>query len=84
MGIWQDEGGCTIRRIHKKVWERVWAIAQSMSIINKQGTRPKQWDILIDPCVTRISDLESNRLLWKWYMADKTNLHALKRKAAVD
>jgi len=55
-----------------------------MSIINKQGTGPEQWDRIIDHCVTRISELESKRLLWKWYMADKTNLDGQKLKAALD
>jgi len=84
MGIWQDKGGLTTQRIDNKVRERVWEIAQSMSIINKQGAGPEQWDLLIDRCITRISELESNRPLWKWYMADKTNLDGQKLKAALD
>jgi hypothetical protein len=59
MGIWQDEGGLTTQQMDNKVRERVWEIAQSMSITNEQGTGPKQWDLLIDRCVTRISELES-------------------------
>jgi hypothetical protein len=55
-----------------------------MSIIHKQGVGPKQLDLLIDLCVTRISELESKRLLWKWYMADKTNLDGQKLKAALN
>jgi len=55
-----------------------------MSMVNKQGAGPDQWDLLIDCCVTRISDLESKRPLWKWYMADKTNLDGRKPKEAQD
>ena len=55
-----------------------------MSIINKQGVGPEQWDHLIDRFVTRIIDLESKRTLWKWYIADKTNLDRLTLKAALD
>jgi hypothetical protein len=84
MGIWQDKGGLTTQWIDNKVRERIWEIAQSMSIINKQGVGPKQWDLLIDRCVTRISELESKRLLWKRYMADKTNLDGQKLKAALN
>jgi hypothetical protein len=84
MGIWQDKGGLTTQRMDNKVRERVWEIAQSMSIINKQGAGPEQWDLLIDRCVTRISELESKRPLWKRYMADKTNLDGQKLKAALD
>jgi len=36
----------------------------------------------MDRCVTRISELKSKRPLWKWYMADKTNLNAEKLKAS--
>jgi hypothetical protein len=35
MEIWQDMGGLTTQQIDNKVRERVWEIAQSMSIINK-------------------------------------------------
>jgi len=84
MGIWQDKGGLTTQRIDNKVRECVWEIAQSMSIVNKQGAGPEQWDHLIDHCVTPISDLESKRPLWKRYMADKTNLDGQKLKAALD
>ena len=55
-----------------------------MSIINNQGVGPEQWDLLIDRWVTPISDLESTRPLWKWYMADKTNLDGQKLKAALE
>jgi len=76
-------GGLTTQRIDNTVVERIWEIAQSLSIINKQGAGPGQWDLLIDCCVTPISDLVSKRLLWKRYMADKTNLHGQKLKAAL-
>jgi len=82
--IWQDKGGLTTQWIDNEVRERIWEIAQSMSIINKQGARPGKWDLLIDRCVTRISDLECKRLLWKWYMANKTNLDGQKLKVALD
>jgi len=82
MGIWQNKGGLTTQRIDNKVRERIWEITQSMSIINKQGAGPEQWDLLTDRCVTRISELESNRPLWKWYMAENTNLNGQKLKAA--
>ena len=84
MGIWQDKGGLTTQRMNNKVRERIWEIAQSISIINKQGAGPEQWDLLIDGCVTRISELESKRPLWKRYLADKTNLDGQKLKAALD
>ena len=37
MGIWQDKGGLTTQWIDYKVTECVWEIAQSKSILNKQG-----------------------------------------------
>jgi len=84
IGIWQNKCGLTTQRIDNKVREHVWEIAQSMSIINKQGASPEQWDILIDRCVTRISDLVSKRPLWNRYMADKTNIDGVIVKAALD
>jgi len=84
MGIWQDKGGLTTQRIDNKVRKLVWEIAQAMSIINEQGASPKQWNLLIDRCVTGISDLESNRPLWKRYMVEKTNLDGQKIKAVLD
>ena len=84
MRIWQDKGGLTTQRIDNRVRERVWEIAQSMSIINKQGAGPKQWDLLLDHCVTGLSDLESKSPLWKQYMGDKINLDGQKLKAALD
>jgi len=84
MGIWQDKGGLTTQWMNNKVRERVWEIAHSMSIINKQGSSPEQWDLLIDRRVTRISELESKRPLWKRYIADRTNLNGQKVNAALD
>jgi len=84
MRIRQDKGGLTTQWIDNKVRERVWEIAQSMSIINRRGAGPKQWNLLIDRCVSRTSDLESKRRLWKWYVADKTNLDGQKLNAAQD
>jgi len=52
MGIWQDEGGLTTQRIDNTVRECIWAIALSLSIINKQGTGPEKWDLLLDHCIT--------------------------------
>ena len=63
MGISQDEGGLTTQQIDNKVRMHVWEIAQSMSIVNKQGAGPEEWDLLMDRCVTGISDLESKRPL---------------------
>jgi hypothetical protein len=54
-GIWQNKGGLTTQRIDNTVRERIWEIAQSMSIIDKQGAGPERWALLIDCCVTRIS-----------------------------
>jgi len=65
LGIWQDKGGLTTQQIDNKVRERVWEISQCMSIINKQGTGPEQWDLLMNRCSTRINQLESKRALWK-------------------
>jgi hypothetical protein len=84
MGIWQEKGGLTTQRKDNKVRERVWEIAQSMSISNKLGAGPEQWDLLIDRCVVRISDLAPKRPLWKRYKADKTILDGQKLKAALD
>jgi len=74
MGIWQEKGGLTTLWIDRKVREHMWVIAQSMSIINKQGAHPERWDLLIDRCVTRINTLASSRPLRKWYVVEKSNL----------
>jgi hypothetical protein len=52
LGNWQDQGGLTTQWMDNKVRECIWEIAQSMSIMNKQGTGPEHWDLLIDHFVT--------------------------------
>jgi hypothetical protein len=52
MGIWQNMGGLTIQQIDNKVREHIWLIEHCMSIINKQGGGPEQWNLLIDGCIT--------------------------------
>ena len=84
MGIWKDMCGLTTQQMENEVTEPVWEIAQSLSIVNKQVPRAKQWDLLIDHCTTWISDLEFPRLPWKQYIAGKTNLHGQKHEAALD
>jgi hypothetical protein len=66
------------------VREIIWEIAQSIHTIDKQGAGVKQWDCLINHCITRISDLESKMPLWTQYMADKTKLNCQKLKAALN
>ena len=83
MRICHDKGGLTTQRMNNKVKERLSEIAQSMSIVNKQCTGPEQWDLVIDRCVTQISDLECKWPLWKWYNADMTNLDGENLKAAL-
>jgi len=84
MGIQQEKGDLTMQWKDNKVRERIWEIAQCMSISNKLGAGPEQWNLLIHCCVTWISDLISKRLLWKRYMADQTILDGQKLKAAVE
>jgi len=55
-----------------------------MSNINKQCTGPEQWDLIIDCCVTRISDLAFKSLPWTQFMADKTYLDGQNLMAALD
>jgi len=57
MVIWQDKGGLTTQWIDNKMRECIWEIAQSMSLVNKQGAGPEQSDLITDCCVTRIRDL---------------------------
>jgi hypothetical protein len=57
MGIWQDKGGLTTQWIDYKVRDRLSEIAQSMSIITTPVTGPNQLDLLIDVCITQMSDL---------------------------
>jgi len=59
MGISQEIGGLTSQWKHNTVRERIWEIASSMSISNKQRDGPEQWDLLMDCCITGISDLEA-------------------------
>jgi len=84
IGIGQEKGGFRMQRKYNKVTVPVWEIAQSMGISNRQGAGPKQWELLIDRCITRISDLASKWLLWKCYMAEKTIINCRKLKAAHD
>jgi hypothetical protein len=57
MRICQDKGGLTTQWMDNKVRERVWAIAKSMRTINNHGAGLEQWDLLIDRCVIRISEM---------------------------
>lgn len=84
MGIWKDKGGSPTQRIDIKVRERVWEKAQSMDIINKQGAGPQQWNLPSNCCVTRISDPEFQRPLWKWFNPDRTNCNGENHKASPD
>jgi hypothetical protein len=84
IGIWQSKGGLTTQQIDIKVRELVWEMAQSISIVNKHGAGPEEWDLLIDRCVTPISNPESIRLLRKQFMAPKTNRDIQKLLAALD
>jgi len=77
-------GGLTTKQIDNQVRECVWEFAQSMSIIRKQGASLKQWNLLLDYCITGISNMASKLPLWKWYMAHKTNLDCQQLKAALD
>jgi hypothetical protein len=57
--IWHDKGGLNTHRIETIVRERICEIAQAMSIINEDGAGPEHCDLLIDCCITRVSDLVS-------------------------
>jgi hypothetical protein len=83
-GIWQDNHSLPTQPMDIKVREIIWEIAQSIHTINKQGAGVKQWDCLINHCITRISDLESKWPLWKWFMSDKSNIDCQKLQAALD
>jgi len=74
MGIWQQKGGLTTQRNDNKVRDCAWEIAQSMSISSKLSASPEHWDLLINYCITRISDQASKWPLWKLYLADEANL----------
>jgi len=82
--IWQEKCGWTTQQKENDVREGIWVIAQSMMISNKHGTRPEKWDLLIDRCITPISNLVSQRPLWKWNIADHTILDGKNLKAALD
>jgi len=84
MGICHDKGGLTTQQIDNKVTELIYEISQSMSIINKQGASPEQWNLQMDHCVTRISDLASKKWVYKWSMTDITKLDSQKLKAALE
>jgi hypothetical protein len=84
IGILLNKGGLTTQWIDNKVREHVCEIAQSTSIITKQGAGPDQWNPLIDHCVTSNSNLESKYPLCKRYMPNETNLDGQKLKAALD
>jgi len=84
MGIWQEKGGMTTQQKHNKVRERIYVIAESMSTSSKWGACPKQWDLLTECSITSIRVLVANRLLWKRYIADNTNLDGQRHKAALD
>ena len=83
-GIGQEKCGMTTQREENKVWEWVCEIAQSMSIGKKQAGGPGQWDLLLDHCVARISNLVSKRPFWKQYIVENTILDGYKVKAALD
>jgi len=59
MGIWQENCGLATKRKANKTRDHIWEIAGCMSISKKLGAGPRQWDLLIDLCVTLISDLVS-------------------------
>jgi len=84
MGIWHDKGSLKTQQIDNKVRERICEIAQSISIMDKDGAGPEQWDRLIECCISQFSDLVSKSPLGQQYMADKTNLDGQKLKAALD
>jgi len=54
-----------------------------MSSRTKLGTEPKQWDLLMNLCITGMSDLASKRPHWKCYMADNTIHDGQKLKAVL-
>ena len=84
MGIWHGKGGLTTQQNDHNVREHVWETAQSMSISNKLGAGPEQWNLLIDCSVTGINHLVSIRLLWTQFMEVDTNLNGQKQKEALD
>jgi len=83
MAIWQEKGGLTTQWKDNIVREHVWVLAQSMNIRNKRCAGCEKRDLLIDHCITTISDLEFTRPLWKLNMADKTILSGQKLEAVL-
>jgi len=81
LGIRQAKSGLTTQPTDNKVREHVWEITQSRSISSKLAAGTNQWDLTIDRCITRLSDLASKRLLWKSYFVDKTILNSQKLRA---
>ena len=84
MGICHEKGGLTTQRKDITIREPVCLIVQSMSIRNKQGTDPDKWDLLIDYCLTGISDQASKTQFSKWCMADQTNLDGQKLEVTLN
>jgi len=84
LGIGQDKGGLTTQWIDIKVRERVWEIAQSMSIITKQDAGRQPGDLQLDCRVTRICDLVAKRPLYNRYMAGKNDFDGQKLNPALD
>jgi len=84
MGNWQEKGGMTKQWKDNKVREHIREIAQYMRITNKLGIGPEKWDLIIDHCVTQISDMASQRPLWIWFMPDKTICNGQKLKVPLD
>jgi len=57
IGIWQVQGGLTKQTKTNDVRERLCDISLSMSIGNKLRIGPKQYDVLINLCITWLSNL---------------------------
>jgi hypothetical protein len=55
----------------------------SMTIINNEAAGLRQRDLLLDHCVTELSNLVSNMPLWKCKLADKNNFDNETLKAAL-
>jgi len=73
--ICDDNAGLPTQWIENTSRERIQVIAEAMSIMNNVGSAYMHWDVVMDCFFTWISDLLSKRLLWKWYMANQTNLN---------
>jgi hypothetical protein len=57
MRIWQDMGGLITQRLDNKGMDRIWGIAQSMTITTKEGAGPNRLDLQIDHCDTTMCEL---------------------------